>query len=135
MTQAQGYLRSDEPPAPPVSDPPGLPRPQPTGNRERDALELGFWGCRVMGVRLVPSMSGRAVLRATLGPAGEVLEVVAERVDELPRPVVSCLIDRVAHTRFDPRGGDGSILQIPVDFRRPSGRPLPTMGVVPTQAL
>jgi hypothetical protein len=121
---------------PPASDPPGVPRPRPTGDRERDALELGFWGCRVMGTRLVPAMSGRAVLRATLGAAGEVLDVVAERVVDLPRPVVQCLVDRVAHARFDPRGGYGSIVQIPVDFTRPADRPLPTIGTaVPTQSL
>jgi hypothetical protein len=132
----QGYLQSEEPPATPASDAPTLPRPRPTGDRERDALELGFWGCRVMGVRLVPSMSGRAWLRATLGPGGEVVDVVAERVEDLPRPVVQCLLDRLARAHFDPRGGYGSTLEVPVDFTRPADRAQPTIGtVVPTQSL
>jgi hypothetical protein len=125
----------DDDARPPPSEVAGVPRPRPTGDREKDALELGFWGCRVMGARLAPSMSGRAVLRATLGPSGEVLDAVAERVEDLPRPVVDCLLQRLSHARFDPRGGYGSIVQIPVDFTRPADRPLPTMGTaVPTQS-
>jgi hypothetical protein len=89
-----------------------------------------------MGLRLVPTMSGRALLRVTLGAAGEVLEALAERVDDLPRPVVQCLVDRVAHARFDPRGGYGTILQIPIDFTRMPNQPLPTMGTpAATQSL
>jgi hypothetical protein len=113
-----------------------LPRPRPTGDRERDALELGFWGCRVMGVRLVPGMSGRAVLQATLGSGGEVVDVVAQRVENLPRPVVQCLVDRVARAHFDPRGGYGSVLQIPVDFTAATSHPLPAVGTPsPAQSL
>jgi hypothetical protein len=133
---AQGAARSDDELPAQASPPPSVPRPRPTGDRERDALELGFWGCRVMGLRLAPTMSGRAVLRATLGAAGEVLEVIAERVNDLPRPVVDCLLDRVAHARFDPRGGNGSILQIPVDFTRARGGPSPVVGTpMGTQSL
>jgi hypothetical protein len=104
-----------------------LPSPRATGDRERDALEMGFWGCRVMGLRLVPALSGRATLRARLSASGEVLDVVAETVDGLPRPVVDCLLTRVAHVRFDPRGGYGSILRIPVDFTRPAEAPRPVL--------
>ncbi len=126
---------SEEAPGPPGGDA-TLPRPQPTGDRERDALELGFWGCHVMGVRLVPGMSGRAWLRATLGPAGEVVDVSAERVENLPRPVVQCLLDRLARAHFDPRGGDGSVLDLPVDFTRQPDRPSKTLGTpAPTQSL
>jgi hypothetical protein len=126
----------DDPAPPPPNEVAGVPRPRPTGDREKDALELGFWGCRVMGTRLAPTMSGRAVLRATLGPSGEVLDAVAERVEDLPRPVVDCLLQRLSHARFDPRGGYGSIVQVPVDFTRPADRPLPTTGTaVPTQSL
>jgi hypothetical protein len=63
-------------------------------------------------------MSGQALLGATLGPGGEVLQVVAEQVEGLARPVVDCLLGRLAHARFDPRGGAGSYLRIPVDFTR-----------------
>jgi hypothetical protein len=113
-----------------------LPRPQPTGDRERDALELGFWGCRVMGARLMPTMSGRAWLRATLGPGGEVVDAVALRVEDLPRPVVQCLLDRLARAHFDPRGGEGSTLDLPVDFTRAPERPTRTLGTAaPTQSL
>ena len=128
----------DEPPPDPTRDAAALPRPQPTGDREHDALELGFWGCRVMGVRLAPSMSGQALLRATLGAGGEVLEVVAVRVEGLPRPVVQCLLDRLARAHFDPRGGYGSVLDVPVDFTRATERPTtsPTFGTsAPTQTL
>ncbi len=127
---------ADDPPPQPASDPSMPPRPQPTGDRERDALELGFWGCRVMGARLTPSMSGRVLLRATLGPAGEVLDVTAVRVEDLPRPVVQCLLDRLARAHFDPRGGYGSTLDLPVDFTRQAERPTRTLGTtVPTQSL
>jgi hypothetical protein len=120
----------------PGSDAPVPPRPQPTGDRERDALQLGFWGCRVMGVRLMPSMSGRALLRATLDPAGEVVDVVAARVEDLPRPVVQCLLERLARARFDPRGGYGSTIDIPVDFTATTDRPARTLGTpAPTQTL
>jgi hypothetical protein len=130
---ARGVER-EAPPPPPVLA--GVPRPQPTGDRERDALELGFWGCRVMGTRIMPAMSGRAMLRATLGAGGEVIDAVAERVEDLPRPVVECLLQRLARARFDPRGGYGSIMQVPVDFTRRTDRPLPTLGnSAPTQSL
>jgi hypothetical protein len=128
----------DEPSPEPTRDASAPPRPQPTGDREHDALALGFWGCRVMGVRLTPSMSGQALLRATLGSGGEVLDVVAVRVEGLPRPVVQCLLDRLARAHFDPRGGYGSVLDVPVDFTREADRPAthPTLGTsVPTQTL
>jgi hypothetical protein len=126
----------EDPTPGPAGDPSMPPRPQPTGDRERDALELGFWGCRVMGVRLAPSMSGRVLLRATLGPAGEVLDVTAVRVEDLPRPVVQCLLDRLARAHFDPRGGYGSTLDLPVDFTRAADRPTRTLGTpAPTQSL
>jgi hypothetical protein len=121
----------------PAADDRRLPsRPRPTGDREADALSLGFWGCRVMGLRLVPDMSGRAWIRATLGAAGEVVDVVAVRVESLPRPVVQCLMDRVARARFDPRGGQGSEIHIPVDFTGASRQgATPTLGSVPTLSL
>jgi hypothetical protein len=121
-----------------AKDPPPFPRPTPTGDRERDALELGFWACRVMGVRLAPKMSGRATLRATLGNRGEVIAVAVERAVDLPRPVVQCLVNSVARTRFDARGGYGSFLQIPVDFTKPPKRTAPppaTGNDVPTFSL
>jgi len=136
---ASQYAEQQDDDAPAADDPRLPPRPQPTGDREADALNLGFWGCRVMGLRLVPGMSGRAWIRATLGPAGEVVDVVAVRVESLPRPVVQCLMDRVTRARFDPRGGQGSEIHIPVDFTSASaGRPgaTPTLGSsVPTQSL
>ena len=126
----------DDPPAGAPGEGMTLPRPQPTGDRERDALELGFWGCRVMGARLMPTMSGRAWLRATLGPGGEVVEVAALRVEDSPCPVVQCLLDRLARAHFDPRGGEGSTLDVPVDFTRAPERPTRTLGTAaPTQSL
>jgi hypothetical protein len=130
------YVEQQDDDAPAADDPRLPPRPRPTGDREADALSLGFWGCRVMGLRLVPAMSGRAWIRATLGAAGEVVDVVALRVESLPRPVVQCLLDRVARARFDPRGGQGSEIHIPVDFSGGASRPAtPTLGTVPTQSL
>jgi hypothetical protein len=128
--------QEDDDDAPAADDPRLPPRPRATGDREADALSLGFWGCRVMGLRLVPSMSGRAWIRATLGPAGEVVDVAAVRVESLPRPVVQCLLERVARARFDPRGGQGSEIHIPVDFTGASRQgATPTLGTVPTQSL
>jgi hypothetical protein len=133
---ASQYVEQQDDEAPAADDPRLPPRPRPTGDREADALSFGFWGCRVMGLRLVPAMSGRAWIRATLGPAGEVVDVVAVRVESLPRPVVQCLLDRVARARFDPRGGQGSEIHIPVDFTGASRqRATPTLGTVPTQSL
>jgi hypothetical protein len=89
-----------------------------------------------MGIRLMPSMSGRAWLRATLGPAGDVVDVAAARVEDLPRPVVQCLLDRLARARFDPRGGDGSVVDLPVDFTRPPEPVRKTLGPAsPSQSL
>jgi len=97
---------------------PTPPGPAPTGDHERDALERGFYGCRVMGLRIEPSMSGKAVLQARLGPSGEVLDVTPLLIEGLPHTVVTCLVERVWNARFDPRGGDGSVLVIPVSFTR-----------------
>jgi len=124
---------TDPPPAPLGTAP---PMPPPTGDREHDALRMGFWGCRVMGLRIMPTMDGTAVLDARLGAGGEVLEVTPIVVVGIPHTVVGCLVDRVRHVRFDPRGGEGSTLVIPVDFRRDtrdvapaSMRPLPTNSI------
>jgi hypothetical protein len=135
------------PPPPPLLPPEGVARPLPgagippneprgasvtsaalpasTGDRELDGLRVGFYGCRMMGLRIMPSMSGTAVLQARLGPAGEVLDVQPVTVRGLPHTVVACLVERVWVQRFDPRGRDGSILSIPVDFTRPAEKPAP----------
>jgi hypothetical protein len=124
---AQGYTQTPEAPSG-MERPTEVPRPRPTGDRERDALELGFWGCQVMGLRLMPTMSGRAVLRATLGASGEVLDVVAERVESLPPNVVQCLVERVARASFKPLGGARYTLTVPVDFTRAGRRAAPALG-------
>jgi hypothetical protein len=90
-----------------------------------------------MGLRVMPSMSGTAVLEARLGPAGDVLDVQPVLVTGLPHTVVRCLVERVWAQRFDPRGGDGSILRIPVDFRAAAEKPAarPTSDATPTRDL
>jgi hypothetical protein len=126
---------NDPPPAMSSAKPPP-PMPPPTGDRELDALRVGFYGCRVMGLRIMPTMDGTAVLRATLGPGGEVLDVTPDVVIGIPHTVVACLIERVRNASFGPRGGDGSILVIPVDFRQDGGKSTPTpASTLPTKAI
>jgi len=101
------------------------------GDREPGALSVGIEGCPVLRLRLDPQMSGRATLMAGLGPRGEVLWAEATRVENLPRPVVACLVARVQHTRFTPRGA-GTEVRIPIDFSRPTAvAPVPTKEAPP----
>jgi hypothetical protein len=103
--------------------PTALPsRPQPTGDRERDALAMGIWGCRVLAQRIAPLASGKAVLRVHLGRNGEVLALTVWNAG-VAQPVVQCLVDAVRATRFDPRGGGGSELEVPIDLARPDVLP------------
>jgi hypothetical protein len=104
-------------PAASAPEAPGAPQ-SPGGDRELAALQIGFQGCRVLGQRLDPQLSGRAVLAARLAGTGEVVWAGAARVENLPRSVVMCLVERVNNTRFAPRGGYGTEIVIPVDYTR-----------------
>jgi hypothetical protein len=94
-----------------------LPRPQPTGDREHDALAVGVWGCRVLAQRIAPLASGRVILHVRIGSYGDVLALTVWN-EGVAQPVVRCLEDAVRSTRFDPRGGE-SELAIPIDLTRP----------------
>ena len=94
-------------------------------DRETTLLQLGFQECRTLGRRIDPRLSGRAVLAVRIDAAGNVIAASVARVDALPAPVVSCLLDRVRTTRFAPRGGTPTDLVIPIDLTRPISRPPP----------
>ena len=103
------------------------PRPQPTGDREHDALAIGVWGCRVLAQRIAPMASGKAVLRVRLGSDGAVLGLTVWNAG-VAQPVVQCLVEAVRATRFDPRGGGGSELEVPIELGRPD---VPSPGTSP----
>lgn len=92
-------------------------------DRETTLLQLGFQDCRTLGRRIDPRLSGRAVLAVRIDAAGNVIAAAVARVDSLPVPVVSCLLDRVRSTRFAPRGDTPTDLVIPIDLTRQAAPP------------
>jgi hypothetical protein len=116
---------TDEPgaePEPPPGSQAWQARRRAAADRETTLLQLGFQECRTLGRRIDPRLSGRAVLAVRIDAAGTVIAASVARVDSLPAPVVSCLLDRVRTTRFAPRGGTPTDLVIPIDLTRPGAQ-------------
>jgi hypothetical protein len=78
------------------------------------ALRPRFKACYQEGQRVDPWMQGCVVVRAYIGPSGDVEKSAVFVREDLSDAVVGCIVDAVQSAKFAPPGGHGSTLQIPV---------------------
>jgi hypothetical protein len=79
-------------------------------------LRARFRQCYQTGLNSDPSMSGKVVITAKVGPNGEVSDASVSSNTGLSQGVASCISNVVKRAQFDPPGGGGSTLSIPVTF-------------------
>ena len=80
-------------------------------------LRPSFRRCYNVGLAAEPSMSGKTVLVARVGPAGEVLDASAEDTAGLSDGVVACLVNVLKDARFEAPGRT-LVLRAPVSYVR-----------------
>ena len=90
----------------------------PVSNADRviAALRPRFRQCYQTGLNSDPSMSGKVVISAKVGPNGEVSSSDVASNSGLSPTVASCIANVVKRAQFDAPGGGGSTLNIPVTF-------------------
>lgn len=79
-------------------------------------LRPRFRQCYQTGLNSDPSMSGKVVITAKVGPNGEVSSSDVTSNSGLSASVASCIAGVVRRAQFNPPGGGGSTLNIPVTF-------------------
>lgn len=79
-------------------------------------LRPRFRQCYQTGLNSDPSMSGKVVISAKVGPNGEVSSADVASNTGLSPSVASCIANVVKRATFDAPGGGGSTLSIPVTF-------------------
>lgn len=90
----------------------------PVNNADRviAGLRGRFKACYQQGLASDPSMSGKVVMSTKIGPNGEVASVSPASNSGLSEGVVSCIARAIRNAQFDPPGGGGSTLSVPVTF-------------------
>lgn len=79
-------------------------------------LRARFRQCYQTGLNSDPTMSGKVVISAKVGPNGEVSSADVSQNTGLSPSVASCIANVVKRATFSAPGGGGSTLQIPVTF-------------------
>ena len=79
-------------------------------------LRPRFRQCYNQGLQTDPSMAGKVVITAKVGPNGEVASADVSQNTGLSQQVASCISRVVRNATFSPPGGGGSTLNIPVTF-------------------
>jgi hypothetical protein len=79
-------------------------------------LRPRFRQCYQTGLNSDPSMAGKVVISAKVGPNGEVSSADVASNSGLSPAVASCIAGVVKRAQFSPPGGGGSTLNIPVTF-------------------
>jgi len=79
-------------------------------------LRARFRSCYQTGLNSDPSMSGKVVISARVGPNGEVSGADVAQNTGLSPAVAQCIAGVVKRATFSAPGGGGSTLQIPVTF-------------------
>ncbi len=75
-----------------------------------------FRQCYQTGLNSDPTMSGKVVITAKVDPNGEVSRADVTQNTGLSPQVASCIANVVKRAQFNPPGGSGSTLNIPVTF-------------------
>jgi hypothetical protein len=78
-------------------------------------MRPGFKACYNKGLSVDPSMSGKVTMTVKIGPNGEVASVTPNN-QGLSSEVVECISRKLRNAQFDPPGGGGSTVTIPVTF-------------------
>jgi len=79
-------------------------------------LRARFRNCYQTGLNSDPSMSGKVIIAAKVGPNGEVNSADIAQNTGLSPGVAQCIAGVVKRATFSAPGGGGSTLQIPVTF-------------------
>jgi hypothetical protein len=79
-------------------------------------LRARFRNCYQAGLNSDPSMSGKVLISAKVGPNGEVSSADVASNTGLSPTVAQCIAGVVKRATFSAPGGGGSTLQIPVTF-------------------
>ena len=79
-------------------------------------LRPRFRQCYNTGLQSDPSMAGKVVITAKVGPNGEVSSADVSQNTGLSQGVASCISRVIKNANFSPPGGGGSTLNIPVTF-------------------
>jgi hypothetical protein len=80
-------------------------------------LRPGFKLCYQKGLSVDPTMSGKVVISAKIGPNGEVSSTDVVSNAGLSADVVSCIQNKIKRAEFSPpAGGGSSTVNIPVSF-------------------
>jgi hypothetical protein len=90
----------------------------PVSNAERvvAGLRPKFRACYNKGLTSDPSMSGSVTITAKVAPNGEVTAADSGAGGGLSADVQACIARVVKNAQFDPPGGSGSTINIPVKF-------------------
>ena len=90
----------------------------PVANAERVVASLrpGFRQCYNTGLQQDPGMAGSVTITVKIGPNGEVSSADATSNNGLSDSVVRCIARKLKNAQFDPPGGSGSTLNVPVKF-------------------
>ena len=79
-------------------------------------LRTRFRRCYEIGLLTDSTMSGKVVIRASVGPNGEVASSDIASITGLPPSVGQCIAAVVKRATFERPGGTGATIQIPVSF-------------------
>jgi hypothetical protein len=79
-------------------------------------LRPRFRACYQQGLNSDPSMQGKVVITAKVGPNGEVQSAVPTSNTGLSAQVAQCIAGHISRATFSAPGGGGSTLNIPVTF-------------------
>jgi hypothetical protein len=90
----------------------------PVANAERviAGLRPGFRACYNTGLQQDPGMAGSVTITVKIGPNGEVSSAEASSNNGLSDGVVKCIARKLRNAQFDPPGGSGSTINVPVKF-------------------
>lgn len=79
-------------------------------------LRARFRSCYQQGLNSDPSMAGKVIISAKVGPNGEVSSADIAQNTGLSPTVASCIANVVKRATFSAPGGGGSTIQVPVTF-------------------
>jgi hypothetical protein len=96
----------------------GATSTMPVNNLERTVAGLRpkFRSCYNTGLQSDPTMQGSVTIAASIGPNGEVSAADIASNSGLSDSVAKCIARAVRNAQFDPPGGTGSKVNIPVKF-------------------
>lgn len=92
--------------------------PMDSSNQQSILAQMGpgFRRCYNRGLQNDPNMKGSMRVIARLGPDGQVVIASSSGGNGLSQEVIKCVVTRVKAAQFNPPGGGGATIVIPVNF-------------------